>query len=95
MILATAKILISTEECSSLKEKRQIVLSMKDRLRKNFNLSIAEVDFQNNCQQGVIGLACVSNDAGHANGLISKAINFLEQSYPGRIVDYQFNIDIK
>ena len=49
-------------ESQSLKDKRQVLLSLKDRLRDKFNLSVAEVDGQDLWQKAVLGLACVANE---------------------------------
>lgn len=95
MVLAIAKILISTEECFSLKEKRKIIMSIKDRLKRKFNFSVAEIDLQEIYNRGMLGLVCISNETSYANSLISKAINFIEVTFPGRIIDYQVEIDIK
>jgi len=95
MTLGCVKILISTEECSSLKEKRQVILSIKDRLKKRFNFSVAEIDFQDHYHQSLIGMVCVSNSQQYVNGLVSKAIDYIEKYFPGRLIDYQMEIDYK
>jgi len=95
MIIISAKILISTEECYSLKEKRKVIKSIKERLRRSFNLTVAEVEYQDYHNQGMIGIAAISNEVKHANGLIDKSMNFLEQYYPGRVIDYEIDIEMK
>lgn len=59
----------------SLKDKRQVLHSLKDRLRGKFNISIAEVDGQDLWQKAVLGLACVANDGGHVNQVLDHALN--------------------
>ena len=66
-------------EAQSLKQKRQILSSLKDRLHQRFNLSVAEIDHQDLWQRSTLALAMVSNDGRHADEVISKAINFVEQ----------------
>ncbi len=95
MIIASAKILISTEECFFLLEKRKVILSIKEKLKNKFNLAVAEIDLQNSHREGVLGLAYISNEVKHADGVINKAIDFLEKYYPGRMIDYQIDIDVK
>jgi uncharacterized protein YlxP (DUF503 family) len=46
----------------SLKDKRRILSSLKDRLQKRFNISVAEIDFQDKWQHIRLAAACVSND---------------------------------
>ncbi|MDH5327390.1 MAG: DUF503 domain-containing protein [Gammaproteobacteria bacterium] len=50
------------ESCHSLKGKRQVVKSVIDRLRKNYNASVAEIAFQDSWQRCSLGLAMISSD---------------------------------
>jgi len=61
----------------SLKDKRQVLLSLKDRLREKFNLSIAEVDGQDLWQKAVLGLACVANERRYVNQVCDQALNLI------------------
>lgn len=61
----------------SLKDKRQVLHSLKDRLRDKFNLSIAEVDGQDLWQKAVLGMACVANDGGYVNQVLEQALNMI------------------
>lgn len=53
---------IHVEESHSLKEKRHVVKSLKDRLRERFNVSVAEIDFQDSWQSSVVAAVTVSPD---------------------------------
>ena len=53
---------IQIEHSHSLKEKRHVVKSLKDRLRERFNVSVAEIDFLDSWQHSVIAAVTVSND---------------------------------
>ena len=64
-------------ESQSLKDKRQVLLSLKDRLREKFNLSVAEVDGQDMWQKAVLGLACVANEGRYVNRLLDQALNLI------------------
>lgn len=61
----------------SLKDKRQVLASLKDRLHQKFNLSVAEVDGQDLWQKAVLGLACVANDGRRANQVLDQALNMI------------------
>lgn len=61
----------------SLKDKRQVLLSLKDRLRDKFNLSVAEVDGQDLWQKTVLGLACVANEGRYVNQVCDQALNLI------------------
>ncbi len=53
---------IHVEDSHSLKEKRHVVKSLKDRLRGRFNVSVAEIDFLDSWQNSVVAAVTVSND---------------------------------
>jgi len=73
--LCTVELFI--RESQSLKDKRQVLLSLKDRLRDKFNLSVAEVDGQELWQKAVLGLACVSNEGRYVNQVCEQAMNLI------------------
>jgi hypothetical protein len=52
-------------EARSLKDKRQILRSLKDRLRRKFNIAIAELDFHDVWQSSTIGIVTLSNAEQH------------------------------
>ena len=64
-------------ESQSLKDKRQVLLSLKDRLREKFNLSVAEVDGQDLWQKAVLGFACVANEGRYVNRVCDQALNLI------------------
>jgi uncharacterized protein len=52
-------------EAHSLKDKRQVLRSLKDKLRRRFNVAVAELDFQDVWQSSVIGVVTLSNAEQH------------------------------
>ncbi len=62
----------------SLKDKRQVLHGIKDRLRGTFNLSVAEVDSQDLWQKAILGMACVSNEHNHVSQVLEKALNLIK-----------------
>jgi uncharacterized protein len=67
-------------ESGSLKAKRQVVLSISQRLRNKFNVAVAEVGGTERWQIAELGVSCVSNDAGHARGQLDNVVRFIETS---------------
>lgn len=49
-------------EAHSLKDKRQVLRSLKDRLRAHFNVAVAELDFEDTWQRSVIGVVTLANE---------------------------------
>jgi hypothetical protein len=76
----------------SLKGKRQILKSLKDRLRTRFEIAVAEVDQHDVWQRATLAVACVSHDARHANAVVSKAMDFIEAEVDGRVLDSSVEI---
>ncbi len=74
--LCTVELFISDSQ--SLKDKRQVLHSVKDRLRGKFNLSVAEVDGQDLWQKAVLGMACVANEGSHVNQVLEQALNVIK-----------------
>jgi uncharacterized protein len=56
---------IHLPEAHSLKDKRQVLRSLKDRLRGKFNVAVAELDGQDSWQRSVVGVVSLSNNAAH------------------------------
>jgi uncharacterized protein len=54
----------------SLKDKRQVVRSLKDRLRQKFNVAVAEIDYQDLWQRAALAAVTVSSDHGYAEKLL-------------------------
>ena len=93
MIIGTARVTLFLPENYSLKDKRQDVKSILARTINQFHVAAAEVGEHENWQRSVIGIACVSTDARHANEIISKVINFIEGNLrEGGIEDYEVEI---
>jgi uncharacterized protein YlxP (DUF503 family) len=58
----------------SLKDKRQVVRSVTDRLRRQFNAAIAEIEEQDSWQTAVLGIAVVSNQLAHAEQQLARIV---------------------
>lgn len=63
---------------SSLKGKRQVSRSITSRVRTKFNVAIAEVDDNDLWQRLTLGISCVSSDGRHANEVLSKVVEYIE-----------------
>ncbi len=70
----------------SLKDKRQVLMSLKDRLRDKFNLSVAEVEGQDLWQRAVLGLAYVANETRHVHQVLDQALNVIRATPAVEIV---------
>jgi uncharacterized protein YlxP (DUF503 family) len=74
-------------DVDSIKAKRQIVRSVKDKLQHRFHLSAAEVDLQDSLAFAQIGGALVSNSREFGEKVLNKAFEMIEREVPVRIQD--------
>ena len=79
-------------DVDSLKGKRHVLKGLKERVRARFEVSVAEVEHQDVWQRATLALAYVSADARHANEVISKALDFIEDHVEGRVLDTSVEI---
>ena len=70
----------------SLKEKRQIVTSMKEKLKQKFNISIIESDYQDTWQEIQLAVAMVSNSRSIAGKVFEQIEDFIFSNYPVQLV---------
>jgi uncharacterized protein len=75
--------------CASLKEKRSVVKGLKDRLHRQFNVSVAETAHQDVHQRAEIAACVVSNDRRHADSVLSSADRLVEGEGRARILRYE------
>lgn len=73
--------------CDSLKEKRSVLKSVKDRLHNQFNVSAAETAYHDTYRRAEIAACVVSNDRAHANSVLTALDRFMEREARVRIVD--------
>lgn len=60
------------EESHSLKDKRHVVKSLKDRLRSKFNVAVAEIDYQDLWQRALVSAVTVSSEHSHAESILQS-----------------------
>lgn len=77
MIVGLCTVELFIPDGHSLKAKRQVLLSLKDRLRDKFNVSVAEVGEQDLWQKAVLGIACVANEGAYVNQVLDQAVNLI------------------
>ena len=93
MIVGTLRVTLYLPENYSLKDKRQDVRSLLARTINQFHVAAAEVGDLDQWQRAIIGIACVSNNARHANEVLSKVVNFIEGNLAeGHMEDYEIEV---
>jgi hypothetical protein len=72
MPVAQLSLEIRIEHAQSLKDRRQVVRSLKDQLRQGFNISIAELDEAVQWQSATIGIVAISRSRDYLHGLVEE-----------------------
>lgn len=68
--------------CCSLKEKRSRLKPLLFRLHREFNISVAEIDLQDEWQNTIVACVLVSNDNGHTQRSLQKVAHWIENTWP-------------
>ena len=90
MPIAFLTLELRIEAAHSLKDKRQVVRSLKDRLRAKFNISVAELEETDLWQRATVGLVSVSSSRDYLEGLmqqVEREAHKIAASTGGEIVD--------
>ena len=92
MRVGVCRIFLRIPENQSLKQKRQVVKSIIDRVKNRFNVAIAEVDALNSHQTVVLGAVTVSNDSRHVNRVLSHVVSYIEDAASAELTDYEIEL---
>ncbi len=92
-MLATLTIHLHLPSCTSLKEKRGRIKPLMSRLRREFNVSVAEMDLQDQWQEAVIGCAMIGGGRGHLEAGMGAVAKWVEGNWPdGMVVGQKIEI---
>lgn len=92
-MLATLIIHLHIPGCRSLKEKRGIIKPLMNRLRREFNLSVAEMGFQDTWQDAIIGCAMIGNDRAYLDSALQTVAHWVDGNWTdGDVVDMKTEI---
>jgi len=72
VFIGVARFDIFIPDCRSLKGKRQVVRSVVANVQNKFNVSIAEVDYQDLWQRSALGVSCVAESSGHCRKVLKE-----------------------
>jgi len=92
MIVGSLRVRLLIRESRSLKDKRQVVRSIKDRLRNEFNISIAEVEAEDHRQLAVLGLAMVGSEVSHVKAAFEQIVAALRVHPIAELLDHEIEV---
>jgi uncharacterized protein YlxP (DUF503 family) len=76
----------------SLKDKRNAIKALKDRLRRSFNVSISEIEDLDTPTIATLGAVVAGSDSAHVNSTMDHLINELHEWRDGTMTDHQLEI---
>lgn len=76
-------------QAGSLKAKRWVLKSLKDKVRSKYNVSLAEVGARDKWQRSILVFGMVGPDQGYLNGCLDSILSFLETFGNIRLVNHQ------
>ncbi|MCS7047449.1 MAG: DUF503 domain-containing protein [Gemmataceae bacterium] len=89
MIVGTLRVRLLVRQARSLKDKRQIVQSIKARLANEFNVSVAEIEDLDSRQLAVLGFAMVSNSSHHVKTALGQIVQALRVHPVAELLEYE------
>ncbi|MCM8765461.1 MAG: DUF503 domain-containing protein [Candidatus Omnitrophica bacterium] len=88
MSVGILEVVARIEGSHSLKDKRMVLKSLKDRLRNKFNIAISEVGNQDKWQSTQLCIVTVNSDKRYVNCLLSKVVEFMQKFSGIELIDY-------
>jgi len=89
MIVGCIRVRLLVRQAKSLKDKRRVVRSIKDRLRNAFNVSVAEIDSQDHRQLAVLGIGMVGTDSREVTSALDRIVDVLRGHPVAELLDYE------
>jgi uncharacterized protein YlxP (DUF503 family) len=89
MVVGICVIELYIPQNGSLKGKRQVLQSIKTKIKNRFNVAIAEVGEQDLWQKAILGVTTVANDRSFVNEVMDKVVGFISSFPQVQIVHHQ------
>jgi uncharacterized protein YlxP (DUF503 family) len=89
MVVGIVRFELHLPGAQSLKDKRQVVRSLKERLRERVHASVAEVEFQDLWQRAAIGFAVVGSDGAQVRDMLQNARHIVDSYHQAQVLDWQ------
>ncbi len=93
MVLGGLKVRLRVRESRSLKDKRQVVQSIKERLRNQFHVSASEVDALESWQMAVLGFALVGNEHSAVRHTLEQIVSSLRVHPKAELIDHRIELE--
>ena len=89
MVVGIVRVELHLPGAQSLKDKRQVVRSIKERVRERVKAAVAEVEYQDLWQRAALGIVVVAADGGQVRELLNSARNIVDGYVQAQVLDWQ------
>ena len=92
MIVGLLQLKVSVFDAMTLKDKRRVIKSLKDRIGNKYNVSIAEVGYNDSIRTALLAMAMVANDSGFVDSALSGIVDFVRRIPQLSLIDYKIEM---
>ena len=92
MVIGALSLKLAIFEAVTLKDKRRVVNSLKERLIGKFRVSVAEVGALDRRQQAELGVALVANDRRFVESCLDKIVDYVRLDRSASLVDWEIEV---
>jgi uncharacterized protein YlxP (DUF503 family) len=92
LFVAVAEVELHLPGARTLKEKRQDIRSLIDRLRHRLSVLVVESDHQDLHQRAVLAMSALATDAEAARGTVTRALDVVHQNFQGVVLDERIEL---
>jgi len=92
MVVGILQVELSVDGAASLKDKRRVVRSVKDRLHREHQVSVAEVDLQDRISTAVLGIVMAASDVKHCQSSLDRILDKLRHGRGFALTDHRVEI---
>ncbi len=92
MTIGLCRLVLYLPESGSLKSKRRVLESLRQRIRAKYNVSVSEVGHNELWQKAEVGVAMVANESRYVNRVLSKVVDQVQRDHRVELVDYSLEL---
>lgn len=92
LFVALAEVDLHLPGARTLKDKRQDIRSLVERLRHRLTVLVVESDHQDLHQRAALAVTSLATDAEAARGTVARALDFVHESFPGVVLDERIKL---
>ena len=92
MVVGVLRVELAILDAVTLKDKRRVIKSVKDRIMNRHKVSVAEVDRLEQRQGAVLAVAMVANDSRFVQSCLDKIVDEVRMVRSATLVDYRVNV---